>query len=125
MKTYDFTSSTDTVLGEHEKARTLCTRSRNCTMLTPKWTLYPVNASPLCQKTVSTNIALALSYTVSLFMIAFTAVFTTIIHCPVLPLPPHTHAHLQPVKAVCWQKDLGCCVSGSWDKTLKVLHPEP
>jgi len=44
VKTYDFTSSTDTVLGEHEKA----------------------------------------------------------------------------VKAVCWQKDMGCCVSGSWDSTLKV-----
>ena len=27
--------------------------------------------------------------------------------------------HDKPVKAVCWQKDLGCCVSGSWDKTLK------
>lgn len=28
--------------------------------------------------------------------------------------------HEKAVKTVCWQKELGCCVSGSWDRTMKV-----
>jgi len=37
-------------------------------------------------------------------------------HTPTQVIGEHDKA----VKAVCWQKDLGCCVSGSWDKTMKV-----
>jgi len=37
-------------------------------------------------------------------------------HTPTQVIGEHNKA----VKAVCWQKDLGCCVSGSWDKTMKV-----
>lgn len=28
--------------------------------------------------------------------------------------------HEKAVKAVCWQKELGCVVSGGWDKQVKV-----
>lgn len=31
--------------------------------------------------------------------------------------------HDKPVKGVCFQKDLSCVVSGSWDKTMRVWDP--